>query len=76
MVAASPPPHEIIVVEGRADVINLLKHGFKNAIAMNGTNMPETISELAKKKTVTLFVDGDRGGNLIIKESRKWNHLS
>ena len=59
---------EIIVVEGRADVINLLKHGFKNAIAMNGTNMPETIATLSKKKEVTLFVDGDRGGNLIIKE--------
>jgi len=59
---------EIIVVEGRADVVNLLKHGFKNAIAMNGTNMPETIADLARKKTVTLFVDGDRGGNLIIKE--------
>lgn len=59
---------DIIVVEGRADVINLLKHGFKNAVAMNGTNMPETIAELSKKKTVTLFVDGDRGGSLIIKE--------
>ncbi|MBD3164821.1 DNA primase [Candidatus Woesearchaeota archaeon] len=59
---------DIIVVEGRADVINLLKHGFKNAIAMNGTNMPHTIADLAKKKVVTLFVDGDRGGNLIIKE--------
>jgi len=59
---------EILVVEGRADVINLLKHGFKNSIAMNGTNMPETIAELSKKKTVTVFVDGDRGGNLIIKE--------
>lgn len=59
---------EIIVVEGRADVVNLLKHGFKNAIAMNGTNMPETIAELSKKKEVTLFVDGDRGGNLIIQE--------
>jgi DNA primase len=59
---------DIIVVEGRADVVNLLKHGFKNAIAMNGTNMPETIAELSKKKTVILFVDGDRGGNLIIKE--------
>lgn len=59
---------EILVVEGRADVINLLKHGFKNAIAMNGTNMPETIAELSRRKTVTLFVDGDRGGNLIIKE--------
>ena len=59
---------EIIVVEGRADVINLLKHGFKNAISMNGTSIPETIIELSKKKVVTAFVDGDRGGNLIIKE--------
>ena len=59
---------EIIVVEGRADVINLLKHGFKNAIATNGTSTPETIIELCKKKVVTAFVDGDRGGNLIIKE--------
>tara|TARA_B100001964_G_scaffold194441_1_gene218051 strand:- start:1275 stop:2528 length:1254 start_codon:yes stop_codon:yes gene_type:complete len=59
---------EIIVVEGRADVLNLLKHGFKNAIALNGTSVPETIVELCKKKVVTMFVDGDRGGNLIIKE--------
>ncbi|MBS3135738.1 DNA primase [Candidatus Woesearchaeota archaeon] len=59
---------DILVVEGRADVINLLKCGFKNAIAMNGTNMPETIADLSRKKTVTLFVDGDRGGSLIIKE--------
>src|SRR3989338_5886141 len=59
---------EIIVVEGRADVLNLLKHGFKNAIAMNGTSVPETILDLCKKKVVTLFVDGDRGGTLIIKD--------
>ncbi len=59
---------EVIVVEGRADVLNLLKHGFKNAIAINGTSVPETIIELCKKKVVTAFVDGDRGGNLIIKE--------
>ena len=59
---------EIIVVEGRADVLNLLKHGFKNAIAMNGTNVPETIIELSKRKVITAFVDGDRGGRLIIKE--------
>lgn len=59
---------EIIVVEGRADILNLLKHGFKNAIAMNGTSVPETIIDLCKKKVVTLFVDGDRGGDLIIKE--------
>lgn len=59
---------EIIIVEGRADVINLLKNGFKNVIAMNGTSCPPTIVELAKRKEVTLFVDGDRGGDLIIKE--------
>ena len=59
---------EIIVVEGRADVLNLLKHGFKNCIALNGTSVPETIIELSKKKVITAFVDGDRGGDLIIKE--------
>ncbi|MBI2101631.1 DNA primase [Candidatus Woesearchaeota archaeon] len=59
---------EIIVVEGRADVLNLLKHGFKNAIAINGTSVPETIIDVCGKKVVTAFVDGDRGGNLIIKE--------
>jgi len=59
---------EIIIVEGRADVLNLLKHGFKNAIALNGTSVPETIVELCQKKVVTAFVDGDRGGNLIVKE--------
>lgn len=59
---------EILVVEGRADVLNLLKHGFKNAIALNGTSVPETIVELCAKKVVTMFVDGDRGGNLIVKE--------
>jgi len=59
---------ELIVVEGRADVINLLKHGFKNVIAVNGTSIPETLIELSKKKTMTAFVDGDRGGDLIIKE--------
>ncbi|PIN73619.1 hypothetical protein COV20_05340 [Candidatus Woesearchaeota archaeon CG10_big_fil_rev_8_21_14_0_10_45_16] len=59
---------EIVIVEGRADVLNLLKHGFKNAIAMNGTSCPATIKELTKHKTATVFVDGDRGGNLIIRE--------
>ena len=59
---------EIILVEGRADVLTLLKHGFKNAIAMNGTSVPQTIIELCKTKEITVFVDGDRGGDLIIKE--------
>lgn len=59
---------EIIVVEGRADVVNLVKHGFKNVIAMNGSSVPETIIELSRKKIVTAFVDGDRGGDLNLKE--------
>lgn len=59
---------EIIIVEGRADVITLLKNGFKNGIAMNGSNVPLTLIELCKKKTVTVFVDGDRGGDLNIQE--------
>ena len=59
---------EVIIVEGRADVLNLLRHGFKNAIGLNGTSVPQTIIDLCGKKTVTAFVDGDRGGDLIIKE--------
>ena len=59
---------EIIIVEGRADVITLLKHGFKNAIAMNGTSCPQTIIDVSKQKTSVVFVDGDRGGDLNIKE--------
>lgn len=59
---------DIIVVEGRADVLNLLKQGIKNIIAINGTSIPQTIIDLCKRKEVTIFVDGDRGGNLIVKE--------
>tara|TARA_Y100000310_G_scaffold284376_1_gene307110 strand:+ start:3210 stop:4517 length:1308 start_codon:yes stop_codon:yes gene_type:complete len=59
---------EVILVEGRADVINLLKHDIKNAVAMNGTSIPKTVIDMSKSKTVTVFVDGDRGGDLIIKE--------
>jgi len=58
---------EIIIVEGRADVVNLLRNGVNNAIAMNGTILPETIKELSFEKKVTLFIDGDRGGRLIAK---------
>jgi len=58
---------ELIIVEGRADVVNLLKNGVKNAIAMNGTKLPDSVADLSKEKTTTLFVDGDRGGTLIIK---------
>jgi DNA primase len=58
----------IILVEGRADVINLLKNDINNVIAIGGANVPKTIIDLCKKKEVTLFVDGDRGGDIIMKE--------
>jgi len=58
---------EIIVVEGRADVLNLLRAGVKNVIAMNGTKLPNSIKKLSEEKEITLFVDGDRGGKLIIQ---------
>ncbi|MBU1111162.1 MAG: DNA primase DnaG [archaeon] len=59
---------DLIVVEGRADVLCMLKHGFKNVISMNGSSTPQTIIELSKKKNTTVFVDGDRGGDLNIRE--------
>lgn len=57
----------VIVVEGRADVINLLKHGYKNVIALGGATIPKTLIELSKRKKLILFVDGDRGGELIAR---------
>ena len=59
--------NEVIIVEGRADVVNLLKYGIKNVIGMNGTKLPAEISKLGEKKELTLFIDGDRGGKLIAK---------
>jgi len=59
---------EIIIVEGRADVINLLKVGIQNVIALEGVKIPETIIRLTKEKEATAFLDGDRGGDLILKE--------
>jgi DNA primase len=58
----------IIVLEGRADVQNLLRYGFKNVIAVEGTRVPQSIIDLSRKKTVIAFLDGDRGGDLILKE--------
>jgi DNA primase len=58
----------IIVVEGRADVLNLLRYGIKNAVAVEGTHIPRIVEELCEKKTATAFFDGDRGGELILRE--------
>ncbi|MDR1690567.1 MAG: DNA primase [Candidatus Methanoplasma sp.] len=58
----------IIIVEGRSDVLNLLKAGIKNAIAVEGTNIPKTVQDLSRERVTTAFVDGDRGGELILRE--------
>jgi DNA primase len=59
---------DIIVVEGRADVILLMKVGVKNVIALNGTKVPDSVIKLTKDREVTAFLDGDRAGDLILKE--------
>ncbi|MEM3403693.1 MAG: DNA primase DnaG [Nitrososphaeria archaeon] len=58
----------IILVEGRADVLNLLRAGIENAIGIEGTGIPQSIIELSKNKKIIAFLDGDRGGDLILKE--------
>ena len=58
----------VIFVEGRGDVLNLLRHGIKNAVALEGTNIPKEVVALSKERTVTAFVDGDRGGEMILQE--------
>ena len=64
----TPTSDAILIVEGRSDVLNLLKYGIKNTIAVEGVNVPKTVAELTKERTVTAFLDGDRGGDLILKE--------
>jgi DNA primase len=59
---------EIIIVEGRADIINLLRCGIQNVVALEGAKVPETIIRLSKEKECTALLDGDRGGDLILKE--------
>ncbi|NYZ75665.1 DNA primase [Candidatus Micrarchaeota archaeon] len=58
----------VIIVEGRADVINLLKNDMNNVIAVGGANVPKTLAALCREKEVTVFLDGDRGGDIILKE--------
>jgi DNA primase len=60
--------NSIILVEGRADVLNLMKCGYSGVIALEGVKIPKTIITLTNKKEATAFLDGDRGGDLILKE--------
>ena len=60
---------ELILVEGRADVLNLLRIGVKNTVAVQGTQVPKSVISLTKKKeSVIAFLDGDRGGTIILNE--------
>ena len=61
----------IILVEGRADILNLLRAGYDNALGIEGAKIDESIKELcAKKDKVVAFLDGDRAGGFILKELR------
>jgi len=67
---------ELIIVEGRADVLNLLRIGIKNSIAVQGTQVPKTVVKLAESKSsVTAFLDGDRGGTIILNELKQLTKL-
>uniref|UniRef100_A0A7J3X6D4 DNA primase DnaG n=1 Tax=Thermofilum pendens TaxID=2269 RepID=A0A7J3X6D4_THEPE len=62
-----PIADTVILVEGRADVLNLLRHGYRNVLAIGGATVPRSLKELLSGKKVVLFVDGDRGGELIAR---------
>jgi DNA primase len=66
----------IILVEGRADIINLLRAGYDNALAIEGAKIDESIKELCdKKEKVVAFLDGDRAGGFILKELKSFVHI-
>ncbi|MBN2094560.1 MAG: DNA primase [Candidatus Aenigmarchaeota archaeon] len=72
---AGPEIHnsrEIVIVEGRADVINLLKYGIRNAIAIDGSKVSENVSDIVKDRITTVFLDGDRGGDMILKRLKQF----
>ena len=66
----------IILVEGRADILNLLRAGFDNALAINGATIDESIKEMCKsKKKIVAFLDGDRAGGMILQELKSVVHV-
>ena len=66
---------QIIVVEGRADVNTLLRAGIQNTIAVEGAKIPQSIIKLCKEREATAFLDGDRGGDLILKELQQVTNI-
>jgi len=63
----APTADSLILVEGRADVVNLLRNGIKNVMAFGGTQIPPFIADISREREITAFLDGDRGGDLILK---------
>jgi len=59
---------DIIIVEGRADIINLMRCGIANTVALEGAKIPDSIKKLTREKEAIALLDGDRGGDLILKE--------
>lgn len=59
---------DIFVVEGRADIINLMRCGIFNTVALEGAKVPDSIRKITKERNATALLDGDRGGDLIQKE--------
>jgi DNA primase len=45
-----------------------LRAGIENVIGIEGTGIPQSVIELSKNKKIIAFLDGDRGGDLILKE--------
>ncbi|MGB9733852.1 MAG: DNA primase DnaG [Conexivisphaera sp.] len=59
----------VIVVEGRADVLNMLRAGIENVVAIGGARgVPDSIVQLGKSKKLMAFLDGDRGGDMILRD--------
>jgi len=61
---------EVVIVEGKADILNLMEKGVKNTVCIGGTSVPDNLVDLAEEKKLTAFLDGDRGGDLILKEMK------
>jgi DNA primase len=71
----------LIIVEGRNDVRNLLNCGVKNAISADGSgNIKQELIDLANgKESVTVAIDGDRGGEMLfmqLYDTMKVDHVA
>src|SRR5260370_36873584 len=59
---------DVIVVEGRAESVLLMKVGIKTAVALNGTNVTDSIIKLTKDRAVTAFLAVHRPCALSFKD--------